>query len=168
MQHGQYKTRLYNIWREMRHRCGNPTDRDYFYYGLRGIRVCPEWDASFIAFREWALSHGYADDLTIDRIDHHGNYEPDNCRWITRSENSTEVGKRRKGVTKDIQAARRLWRKIYERTGPDIPETTRNALIKAMETTEFPILPIPIRGKRSEEKKPPAAEEKAADGNGQG
>jgi hypothetical protein len=56
----------------------------YPRYGGRGIRVCKEWSDSFEAFRDWALSNGYTDKLTIDRRDNDGHYNPDNCRWVTR------------------------------------------------------------------------------------
>jgi len=85
--HGGARTRLYNTWRNMRGRCSNPNNPSFRRYGGKGIKVCPEW-GSFGVFRDWAKSHGYADDLTIDRIDSTGNYEPDNCQWITGSENS--------------------------------------------------------------------------------
>lgn len=80
--HGGTHTRLYGIWCGMRKRCNNPRSTAYQNYGGRGIKVCPEWE-DFSAFRDWALSHGYADDLSIDRINVNGNYEPDNCRWAS-------------------------------------------------------------------------------------
>lgn len=85
--HGDSKTRLYRLWRGMRERCNYPRHKSYHRYGGRGIRVAPEWD-DYVAFRKWALANGYEDGLTIDRIDNDGNYEPDNCRWITQSENA--------------------------------------------------------------------------------
>ncbi len=78
--------RLYKIWHNMRYRCGCPLDRKYDCYGGRGIKVCDEWDQSFEAFESWALANGYAADLTIDRINNRGDYEPSNCRWITMKE----------------------------------------------------------------------------------
>lgn len=80
--HGGYGTRLYGIWNSMRQRCINPSVKEYRYYGVKGVRVCEEWSV-FENFRDWALSHGYADNLTIDRIDSTGNYESSNCRWIS-------------------------------------------------------------------------------------
>lgn len=81
-------SRVYRIWQGMVTRCGNPRAKDFRYYGARGIRVCRRWSraASFIS---WAQASGYADFLTIDRIDPRRGYSPANCRWVTRSENSS-------------------------------------------------------------------------------
>lgn len=84
--HGGRYTRLYRTWTNMKQRTGNPNHSAYPNYGGRGICVCSEWLASFEAFRDWAVSTGYTDELTIDRIDVDGNYEPSNCRWISKAE----------------------------------------------------------------------------------
>ena len=80
--HGMFGTRIYSVWATMIQRCSNPHNSKYKNYGARGISVCKEWSDSFEAFYEWSMSNGYADNLTIDRINVDGNYEPANCRWI--------------------------------------------------------------------------------------
>lgn len=82
--------RLHGIWQGMKDRCysRNLPANKAKYYRDKGIRVCDEWLYSFKYFEEWALENGYADDLTIDRIDPDGNYEPSNCQWITLAENA--------------------------------------------------------------------------------
>jgi hypothetical protein len=78
--------RLYKTHQGMKARCYNSNSDSYKYYGGRGITICDEWRNSYKAFKEWAINNGYRDDLTIDRIDVNGNYEPSNCRWITNKE----------------------------------------------------------------------------------
>lgn len=84
--HRLSNTRLYVIWRGMKQRCYYLKHKDYHNYGGRGVTVCDEWKNDFKTFYEWAISQGYNDDLTLDRIDVNGNYEPTNCRWATWSE----------------------------------------------------------------------------------
>lgn len=78
--------KLYHTWNGMKYRCYNKKGKNYKNYGARGIKVCDEWLRDFMAFREWSLANGFAENLTIDRIDVDGNYEPDNCRWVTVAE----------------------------------------------------------------------------------
>ncbi|MDR2923473.1 MAG: hypothetical protein LBU85_09060 [Treponema sp.] len=93
---GESNSHLYSIWKAMRQRCTNPKAKAYKYYGGKGISICPEWK-TFLPFREWALTNGYKDGLSIDRIDSDKNYTPENCRWITIKENTDLARKKRYG-----------------------------------------------------------------------
>lgn len=98
--HGDAKTRdqarLYRIWVSMKQRCLNPNASSYEWYGKKGIIICNKWKTSYMDFKTWALANGYADNLTIDRMDSNGNYEPLNCQWITSSENSAKAYAKKK------------------------------------------------------------------------
>lgn len=78
-------TRIYRIWAAMKTRCQNPNSIGYRHYGGRGITVCSDWQ-QFPAFEQWALTNGYSDELTVERIDVDGNYCPENCCWATMQE----------------------------------------------------------------------------------
>lgn len=86
--HGHCKTRLYRIWGSMVQRCENPNNKAYSNYGGRGISICSEWRDDFETFYRWSISNGYNNDLQIDRINNHAGYSPENCRFVTRTENS--------------------------------------------------------------------------------
>lgn len=88
--HGDSHSLLYYRWRSMRNRCQNPKFNDYDNYGGRGISVCDEWQ-SYKNFKRWAVSSGFAENLTLDRIDVNGNYEPSNCRWVSQAQQTRNV-----------------------------------------------------------------------------
>lgn len=80
--HGKNNTPLYHRWEGMIQRTTNMKDTNYSHYGARGIKVCTEWRNDFMAFYNWAMANGYQPNLSLDRINVYGNYEPSNCRWV--------------------------------------------------------------------------------------
>lgn len=81
------RTSLHTIWLAMRNRCNNPKGQDFWRYGGRGIKVCIAWNR-YVEFHNWAISNGYKSGLTLDRLDGDKDYDPVNCRWATRKEQS--------------------------------------------------------------------------------
>ena len=80
------RCRLYMIYYHIKTRCFNKKDIRWKHYGGRGITICKEWKNDYLSFKNWALSNGYKQNLSIDRIDNDGNYCPENCRWSTTKE----------------------------------------------------------------------------------
>jgi len=89
------KERLYEIWKNMKRRCYDKTNKRYENYGGKGVSVCEEWKNDYLVFRKWAFSKGYNENLTIDRIDVNGDYEPSNCKWSTLAEQMNNQTKNR-------------------------------------------------------------------------
>lgn len=89
--HNLTKTRIYHIWSAMKQRCYNKNLKEYKHYGFRGIKVCDEWLTDFMNFYIWAYANGYQSNLSIDRINNDGNYEPNNCRWATIKEQNNNM-----------------------------------------------------------------------------
>lgn len=85
LKHGYDGTKIYRLWCYMRERCNSENHKSYKYYGGRGIKVCKEWDVAK-NFIDWALSNGYKEGLTLDRINTDGDYSPNNCRFISNKE----------------------------------------------------------------------------------
>ncbi|UVD43225.1 deoxyuridine 5'-triphosphate protein [Enterococcus phage TJE2] len=93
-------TKLFRAWASMKQRCYNKNHASYKDYGGRGITICSEWRENFEAFHDWAMTNGFSDDLSIDRIDNDKGYSPDNCRWV---DAKTQIRNRRNTVTYEWQ-----------------------------------------------------------------
>lgn len=119
-----HHTRLWRIWNNMRSRCKYPSTAHWNRYGGRGIDVCEEWDVSYESFKNWALVNGYSDELTIDRINNDGNYEPSNCRWVTPKEQSLNRSNNHMVEIEGEEKPLDEWSRIFKRN----PKTVRDRL----------------------------------------
>jgi hypothetical protein len=119
--HGLSYTRLYAIYKDMKRRCHSPKDKrktGYAKYGAVGIKICDEWLNDRTVFFEWALKNGYQDDLTIDRINSYGNYEPSNCRWVDKTTQSRNMPKQKTGISgvRGVSMARQFEKEKWRAT----------------------------------------------------
>ena len=117
IKHGFGHTRLYGIWDGIKSRCNNTNDCRYEDYGGRGITLCEEWANDFMAFNNWAISNGYNENLTIDRIDVNGNYEPTNCRWANKK---MQANNRRNNIVISIDGLSNTLMQWYNIIKPNI------------------------------------------------
>lgn len=140
--HGNRDSRLYTIWNNMKARCLNPNSTSFKNYGDKGINICDEWVDSFESFYNWAIQNNYTDELTLDRIDSNGNYNPDNCRWSTMKKQQNNRGNNNILVYEGIEHTVAEWSKI---TG--IPYDTLWKRIKEGWSIEK-ALTQPLRGQK--------------------
>lgn len=141
--HGMTNTRLYRVWANMIKRTENENEPSYKDYGARGIKVCEEWH-DFVVFMEWALEHGYTDELTIERIDVDGNYCPDNCRWATRKEQGYN---KRNSVKLEYNGEVLTQSQLAERLGTD-PKTIFGRIKRGWSIEEIFTTPVAQGGER--------------------
>ena len=114
LKHGHHKKPWYSSYKAMMERCYLPSSGNYKRYGGKGVTVCEEWH-DINKFAEWAESSGYKPGLTIDRIDPLGNYEPSNCQWLTRSENSKkQFADRKKRAKEMVEVVHGHWVSLTE------------------------------------------------------
>lgn len=114
--HGYSRHPIYGVYCQMIHRCYRPENNRFYLYGARGITVCDEWRENRVSFFEWAMAHGWEPGLEIDRKDNDGNYEPNNCHFVTRKANTRNRRTNRlfeiDGITKTLAE----WCEIHDRT----------------------------------------------------
>ena len=106
-------TRIHNVWKNMRERCMNPAHKNFAIYGGRGIKMCDEWLNSFGSFYTWSINNGYSDDLTLDRIDVDGNYEPSNCRWVTQKDQCNNTHRNIVVTVNDETHTLKQWAELF-------------------------------------------------------
>ena len=112
--HKESSTTLYRAWSGMRQRCFNSKCAFFHRYGGRGITVCDEWMV-YENFRDWSLSNGFKKGLSLDRVNVDDGYNPKNCEWVTKSENTKRIGSMRDKTIKELRAQNeRLSQRVNE------------------------------------------------------
>ena len=106
--------RLSRIYSMMKQRCYNSKMPNFKYYGARGIAVCDEWRNDSQSFYEWAILNGYKEELTLDRIDNNGNYEPSNCRWVDMKKQTRNNSRNHIVKLNGIERPLIEWTEIYK------------------------------------------------------
>lgn len=140
VKHGQYKTRLYQIWNSAKKRTSGSMNEVAFRYTERGIKMCDEWRDDFVKFKIWSEENWYSDNLTLDRIDTNGNYEQSNCRWTTKqvqSENTILIHKTNtsgyRGVSRGYikKDGTQMWKSRIKRFGKEVSLGTYDNKLEA-------------------------------------
>ena len=132
--HGLRAHPLCSVWSDMKTRCYNSNQKSYKHYGGRGIIVCEEWTGDFKCFYDWAIKNGYKKGLQIDRINNDGNYEPDNCRFVTTAENcrNSRQTKLNWGLVTEIRNAKLLIPQITQQEVADAYSVSRETISKIL------------------------------------
>lgn len=134
--HGLTNNPLYKVWAGIKARCLNPKAANFYRYGGRGITVCDEWKNDFKVFHDWAVSHGYRENLTIDRINNDGNYEPSNCRWVTNKTQQNNTRRNHIFTYKGVSHSIAEWSRIL-----NVNHETLRYRIKVSNLKDFESLP---------------------------
>ena len=138
---GRSKERLYTIYKGMRNRCYRTSNNNYKNYGAKGVVMCDDWEKDYTTFRNWALSNGYEDNLTIDRIDNEKPYSPDNCRWVTYTRQARNKSTNRYLTFKAKTLCLADWAEIYNMN----PNTLKTRLNNGWSVEDALLTPINIK-----------------------
>lgn len=152
--HHLRNTRLYGVWANIKQRCYNPKNSHYKSYGGRGIKMCDEWKNDFLSFYKWSIANGYNENAdymkcTIDRIDNNGNYESNNCRWISMKKQSLNTSRNHYLELNGVRHTVYEWSKI---TGIKL-STILNRINKYHWSSERALTEKPFKGKNQYYKK---------------